>query len=158
MKRDEEENYTLPVLNIPYLSSSRNIKFPREISSYFTANSPYFAAKKKSISRVFFLLFGEISRGFRREKMHFIIAENKKWVIEFKSTVNNLGHMTKMAAMPIYGKNPSKIFSETNRLISIKGIDSETHIWPCTYSFRCYSTCYKSNSTDLPHNKYTIIV
>ena len=30
----------------------------------------------------------------------------------------NLGHMTKMAAMPIYGKNPSKIFfSETNRLI-----------------------------------------
>ena len=35
--------------------------------------------------------------------------------------INNLGHMTKMAAMPIYGKNPSKIFfSETNRLISIK--------------------------------------
>ena len=32
---------------------------------------------------------------------------------------NNKGHMTKMAAMPIYGKNPSKIFfSETNRLIS----------------------------------------
>ena len=29
--------------------------------------------------------------------------------------INNLGHMTKMAAMPIYGKNPSKIFfSETN--------------------------------------------
>ena len=28
--------------------------------------------------------------------------------------INNLGHMTKMAAMPIYGKNPSKIiFSET---------------------------------------------
>ena len=35
--------------------------------------------------------------------------------------LNNLGHMTKMAAMPIYGKNPSKvIFSETNRLISRK--------------------------------------
>ena len=31
---------------------------------------------------------------------------------------NNLGHMTKMAAMSIYGKNPSKIFSETNGLIS----------------------------------------
>ena len=42
--------------------------------------------------------------------------------------------------------------------LPVKGIDSETHIWPCTYSFRCYSTCYKSNSTDLPHNKYTIIV
>ena len=24
--------------------------------------------------------------------------------------INNLGHMTKMAAMSIYGKNPSKIF------------------------------------------------
>ena len=24
--------------------------------------------------------------------------------------LNNLGHLTKMAAMPIYGKNPSKIF------------------------------------------------
>ena len=34
--------------------------------------------------------------------------------------INNLGHMTKMAAMPIYGKNPSKTFSETNRLISRK--------------------------------------
>ena len=35
--------------------------------------------------------------------------------------INNLGHMTKMAAMPIYGRNPSKIiFSETNRLISRK--------------------------------------
>ena len=35
--------------------------------------------------------------------------------------INNLGHMTKMAAMPIYGKNPSKtFFSETNRLISRK--------------------------------------
>ena len=35
--------------------------------------------------------------------------------------INNLGHMTKMAAMPVYGKNPSKIiFSETNRLISRK--------------------------------------
>ena len=34
--------------------------------------------------------------------------------------INNSGHMTKMAAMPIYGKNPSNIFSETNRLISRK--------------------------------------
>ena len=24
--------------------------------------------------------------------------------------INNLGHMTKMATMPIYGKNPSKFF------------------------------------------------
>ena len=35
--------------------------------------------------------------------------------------INNLGHMTKMATMPIYGKNPSKIFvSKTNRQISMK--------------------------------------
>ena len=33
--------------------------------------------------------------------------------------INNLGHMTKMAAMPIYGKNPSKIFF-SDRLISRK--------------------------------------
>ena len=35
--------------------------------------------------------------------------------------INNPGHMTKMAAMPIYGKNPSKIFfSGTTGLISTK--------------------------------------
>ena len=35
--------------------------------------------------------------------------------------INNPGHMTKMAAMPIYGKNPSKIFfSGTGGPISMK--------------------------------------
>ena len=35
--------------------------------------------------------------------------------------INNQGHMFKMAAMPIYGKNPSKIFfSGTNGPISMK--------------------------------------
>ena len=34
--------------------------------------------------------------------------------------INNLGHMTKMAAMPIYGKNPSKIFPGTGGPISVK--------------------------------------
>ena len=35
--------------------------------------------------------------------------------------INNPGHMTKMAAMPIYGKNPSKFFSsETTGPISTK--------------------------------------
>ena len=28
-----------------------------------------------------------------------------------KNSLYDVGHMTKMAAMPIYGKNPSKIFS-----------------------------------------------
>ena len=35
--------------------------------------------------------------------------------------INNLGYMTKMAAMPIYGKNPSKFFfSGTTGPISTK--------------------------------------
>ena len=34
--------------------------------------------------------------------------------------INNLGLMTKMATMPIYGKNPSKIFSRTDGPISKK--------------------------------------
>ena len=34
--------------------------------------------------------------------------------------INNLVHMTKLAVMPIYGKNPSKIFSETGGSISKK--------------------------------------
>ena len=29
------------------------------------------------------------------------------------------GHMTKMIAMPIYGKNPLKIFSRTRRLMTL---------------------------------------
>ena len=33
--------------------------------------------------------------------------------------INNLGHLTKMAAMPIYGQNPSKM-SGTGGLISKK--------------------------------------
>ena len=35
--------------------------------------------------------------------------------------INNPGHMTKMAAMPIYGKNPSKtLFARTGGLMSKK--------------------------------------
>ena len=34
--------------------------------------------------------------------------------------INNLGQMTMMAVMPIYGKNPSKIFSGTGGPISKK--------------------------------------
>ena len=33
---------------------------------------------------------------------------------------NSPGHMTKMAAMPIYGKNLKKIFSETKRQMPLK--------------------------------------
>ena len=33
---------------------------------------------------------------------------------------HDAGHMTKMAATPVYGKHPSKIFSGTGRPISMK--------------------------------------
>ena len=33
---------------------------------------------------------------------------------------HDAGHMTKMAATPLYGKNTSKIFSETGGPISMK--------------------------------------
>ena len=43
------------------------------------------------------------------------------WVGGTKVCSRHLGHMTKMAATPIYGKNPSKIFfSGTGRPISTK--------------------------------------
>ena len=34
--------------------------------------------------------------------------------------INNPGHLTKMNAMPIQGKNPSKIFSGTAEPIAVK--------------------------------------
>ena len=41
--------------------------------------------------------------------------------IGMKICINELGRMTKMAAMPIYGKKTSKIFSSwTNGLITLK--------------------------------------
>ena len=39
---------------------------------------------------------------------------------EMKICERDAGHMTKMAAMPIYDKNPSKIFTRTSGLIFIK--------------------------------------
>ena len=40
--------------------------------------------------------------------------------MEKKKNWYDAGHMTKMAAMPIYGKNHLKIFIETGRSISTK--------------------------------------
>ena len=39
---------------------------------------------------------------------------------EMKILWHDAGHITKMAAMPIYGKNPSKVFSETGKPVSTK--------------------------------------
>ena len=42
------------------------------------------------------------------------------WEGGTKVCINGPGHMTKMATTPIYGKNPSKIFSGTGGPISTK--------------------------------------
>ena len=42
------------------------------------------------------------------------------WEGGTKVYINGPGHMTKMAATPIYGKNPSKIFSRTGGSIFTK--------------------------------------
>ena len=61
--------------------------------------------------------------------------------------INNIGHMTQMATMPIYGKNPSKIFfSETNKLISrILGVK---HLW------LKYSNVYINHDTVMTLTKF----
>ena len=41
------------------------------------------------------------------------------WDGGMKVCSNGPGHMTKMAAMPIYGKNLKKIFSETKRPMTL---------------------------------------
>ena len=80
--------------------------------------------------------------------------------------INNLGHMTKMAAMPIYGKNPSNIFfSETNRLISMKlGVK---HPWLKYYNIYRVSQKKRSrykkvysflNTTDITKIFYTVVL
>ena len=66
--------------------------------------------------------------------------------------VNNPGHMTKMAGMPIYGKNPSKIFfSRTGGSISKKlGMK---HLWLKHYNVYINHdpvmtlTCFTARST-----------
>ena len=51
--------------------------------------------------------------------------------------INNQGHMAKMAAMPIYGINPSKIFfSGTGGPISKKLEASMTQVLQCMYKSR----------------------
>ena len=37
-----------------------------------------------------------------------------------KIYTNELGHMTNMAAMPIYGKNLKNLLSRTNKLMTLK--------------------------------------
>ena len=52
-----------------------------------------------------------------------------------KINTNEVGHMTNMAAMPIYGRNLKKIFfSRTNRLMTLK-----LGMWHCLCKY--YQDC-----------------
>ena len=51
--------------------------------------------------------------------------------------INNLGHMTKMAAMPIYGKNPSKL-----EFVFYVKTDVSPLLRACPkYASKSYSSC-----------------
>ena len=57
----------------------------------------------------------------KKKKKKFTVYDMKHlWEGGTNVYINNPGHMTKVAAMPIYGKNPSKIFSGTGGMISVK--------------------------------------
>ena len=60
-----------------------------------------------SIRPLFSKIFFSKTAGPIEAKFHW----EPPWVRGAKVCLGHLGHMTKMAAMPIYGKNPSKIFS-----------------------------------------------
>ena len=67
-------------------------------------------------------------------KAKFYVKHLKDGVINVY--INNPGHMTKMAARPIYGKNLSKIFSGTSGQISRKlGLK---HRWLKYYNVHVY--------------------
>ena len=47
--------------------------------------------------------------------------------------INNPGHMIKMAAMPIYGKNPSKILNQWTDFNETWHEASGTEVLQCVY-------------------------
>ena len=63
---------------------------------------------RPSLSTISNILFSETACNI---KAKFYVEP--PWVGGTKVCSRHLGHMTKMAATPIYGKNPSKIFSRT---------------------------------------------
>ena len=52
------------------------------------------------------------------------------WVGGTKVCSKGLGHMTKMATMPIYGKNPLIIFSRTKGPMTLKLGMQHRGLWP----------------------------
>ena len=50
--------------------------------------------------------------------------------------INNIGHMTKMAAMPIYGKNSSKIFFSVTDFNETLREASMAKVLQCIYMYK----------------------
>ena len=72
------------------------------------------------------------------------------WEGGTKACSQHLVHMTKMATMPIYGKNPSKIFSGTSGPISTKLDMKHRGLQPIivysTYDYEVTLTCFTARS------------
>ena len=64
-----------------------------------------------------------------------------------KIYINELGHMTNMAAMPIYGKNLKNFFSRTNRPMALK-----LSMYHCVWEF--YQS-YSNYDPGLPLTHFT---
>ena len=62
-----------------------------------------------------------------------------QWDGGMKVCLRGLGHMTKMAATPIYGKNPSRIFSRTERA-------NDLVAWYVALGTRAHHSCSNDDS------------
>ena len=73
-----------------------------ELTGYsWSSVRPSFSVRRSQCSKIFSETAGPIKAKFYVEP---------PWVGGTKVCLQHLGYMTKMAATPIYGKNPSKIF------------------------------------------------
>ena len=67
---------------------------------------------------------------FQRSMLTFALSARSFMLA--KIYTNYFGHMTKMAATPIYGKNPLKIFFSGTRRLMTFGLGME-HLWCWAY-------------------------
>ena len=137
--------YQDPVVqSIVSLTISLRHKFVKQISAKVTNIQLFFSSPEPSGSQGELIVYpcsvvrpsvrpSSVRPSFRRPHFSKIFSSETAWPIKAKFYmkhlweggtnvyINNPGHMTKMAAMPIYGKNPSKIFfSGTTGPISTK--------------------------------------
>ena len=86
---------------------------------------------EKSPSTISKIFFSETARPI---KLKFYVEP--PWVVAFTFCSQYLGHMTKMAATPIYGKNRSKIFFSLNTFKSRLNKHWSRH--PYKFTAPCY--------------------